>query len=149
MNTNITYGRLEGGTFSFLDLEAIRSLLGQLSTEYKPERDFSLIERLQLTITSGAIIVARNEEGTIVGMVSLTKSVHPVRVDYSIEDVIVDEPYRRRGIGEALMDSTHTVAMKLGVRRLDLHSSRPEAIMFYKKLGYLKSKSEILTKLLS
>jgi GNAT superfamily N-acetyltransferase len=69
-------------------------------------------------------------------MASLVKVKKLSRLGHWIEDVVVLERYRDKGIGRALMEKVHWYAEQSGITILDLHSSRPGAIALYKKLGY-------------
>lgn len=58
-----------------------------------------------------------------------------------VENVIVDEKYRRQGIGRLLMDYAIARAKKAGCYRIGLSSDkkRPEAHQFYRALGFKAS----------
>lgn len=55
-----------------------------------------------------------------------------------VENVVVDENYRRHGIGKLLMDYAITRAKKAGCYRIALSSDkrRKEAHQFYRSLGF-------------
>jgi len=55
-----------------------------------------------------------------------------------IEDVVVDQSARGKGLGKALMNYAHVKAKKLGVKSIDLTSrpSRESANKLYQNLGY-------------
>jgi GNAT superfamily N-acetyltransferase len=55
-----------------------------------------------------------------------------------VENVIVDQKYRRQGIGKLLMDYAITRAKEAGCYRIGLSSDkrRQEAHQFYRKLGF-------------
>jgi predicted GNAT family N-acyltransferase len=52
-----------------------------------------------------------------------------------VERVAVLSPYRKRGIGRALMDKIERYAKDLGMSEMILHA-QDRAVPFYKKLGY-------------
>jgi ribosomal protein S18 acetylase RimI-like enzyme len=58
-----------------------------------------------------------------------------------IRDIIVDEPWRKRGIGKSLMQDAHKWAKQQGASSVELiaFSFNTEALSFYRNLGYLDS----------
>lgn len=126
------------------DFETVKNLLTELSgkpSDLTPDRykEFS---------TNGMTFVARLPDNRIVGMVSLIAVTKLSRVAYWVEDVVVDPAYRGRGICEALMNKIEHEALQCGFRKLDLHTSRPNAARLYEKLGYEKRESTMYQKFL-
>jgi ribosomal protein S18 acetylase RimI-like enzyme len=78
------------------------------------------------------------EGAEIVGMLTLVLVRIPTGLRGHIEDVVVAEPHRKKGIGEALTQHAVTVARTSGARTLDLTSrpSREAANRLYQKLGF-------------
>ncbi|MBE7067988.1 MAG: ribosomal-protein-alanine N-acetyltransferase [Clostridiales bacterium] len=60
--------------------------------------------------------------------------------DAEIENIAVDLPYRRQGIGRKLMEEMHEKAKSLGAKRclLEVRVSNISAISLYEKYGYEK-----------
>lgn len=58
-----------------------------------------------------------------------------------IRDIIVDEPWRKGGIGKSLMQNAHKWAKEQGASSVELiaFSFNLEALSFYRNLGYLNS----------
>jgi diamine N-acetyltransferase len=58
-----------------------------------------------------------------------------------IRDIIVDEAWRKRGIGKSLMQKAHVWAKEQGASSVELiaFSFNTEALSFYRNLGYLDS----------
>ena len=54
-----------------------------------------------------------------------------------VENMVVDEGHRRRGVGKLLMDHAFTRAKEAGCYKLQLSSNkeRPEAHRFYEEMG--------------
>ena len=48
----------------------------------------------------------------------------------------VDDDYRKRGIGRALMTRAHEKAIEVGCHGIWLETSNPNAMEFYRRLGY-------------
>ncbi|HET9913400.1 MAG TPA: GNAT family N-acetyltransferase [Anaerolineales bacterium] len=86
------------------------------------------------------LLVARDpdENGSIVGILCLTVYRVPTGLRSIIEDVIVDETMRRRGIGEALMRHAIELAREAGAEGVSLTSNpqREAANKLYQSMGF-------------
>ena len=91
------------------------------------------------------------EGDQIVGMGSLTINNNLWREGYLgyIEELIVDERFRRQGIGTQMLEQLVGVAKAQGCRCVELDAAfqRKEAHQFYEKQGF-KSRAYIFTKAL-
>jgi len=78
------------------------------------------------------------ENGEIVGVLSLTIYHVPTGLRSIVEDVIVDEKMRRRGIGEALVRSAINLARDAGANGVALTSNpqREAANQLYQSMGF-------------
>ncbi len=74
----------------------------------------------------------------IVGTATLTVSHSIGELGGEVDDVVLDEAYRGRGLGKKLMLSVIALAKKLKLERIDLTSrpSRIAANKLYQKLGF-------------
>jgi ribosomal protein S18 acetylase RimI-like enzyme len=117
-------------------LRAILPLLPQLSSS---PATLSL-EELEQIVSSPAtrLLVAKDDEGKVQGMLTLVLFLLPTGVRAWIEDVVVDEAIRRGGVGAALVQSALAVAEAAGARTVDLTSrpSREAANRLYQRLGF-------------
>ncbi len=97
--------------------------------------------KLQSIVSSDAsiLLVARAPgSDEILGSLTLVVFAIPTAVRAWIEDVVVDESARARGVGEALNRAALERAKKEGAKTVDL-TSRPEreaANRLYKRLGF-------------
>ena len=84
------------------------------------------------------LLIARADDGTIVGSLTLVLFRIPTAVRAWIEDVVVDESVRGKGIGEALNREALRIAKDAGARTVDLTSrpSREAANRLYQRLGF-------------
>ncbi len=92
------------------------------------------------------LLVARPEEGgPIVGTLTLVVFRIPTGVRAWIEDVVVDESYRGRGVGEILCREALNRASALGARTVDLTSrpSREAANRLYRRLGFVERDTNV------
>jgi ribosomal protein S18 acetylase RimI-like enzyme len=116
-------------------LESLNRLLPQLSTSATPLTSKQLDALLRNEAVS---LLVATEDDAIVGTLTLAIFPLPSGVRAWIEDVIVDEGARGRGVGEALCQHALDLARARGVRRVDLTSrpSREAANALYQRLGF-------------
>ena len=118
--------------------EAFQRLVPQLTNNNPPP---SLDDLADLVLDgSSTLMVARNDSGQIVGALSLTIYRVPTGIRSIIEDVIVDNAARGRGIGEALMVRAIEIAREKGAGNISLtsHPMREAANRLYLRLGFKK-----------
>ena len=104
-----------------------------LGSQYPKERFENRIEKLVNTVSIS--LVARNESGTVVGVLfGLTDFAYWLYVT----DLGVDRAYTGQGIGRQLMKTAHEIAG--GEKNIAVYLIANEnAIGFYEKLGMKKS----------
>jgi len=128
--------RVEAATEATEELaEALARLVPQLSRSSPPPGR----EELSEIITSPAttLLVARDGDA-VLGTLTLVLFRIPTGPRAWIEDVVVDEAARRRGVAEALTRAALDLAAEEGVRTVDLTSrpSREAANRLYVRLGF-------------
>jgi len=118
-------------------VEAFARLVPQLSRSSPPPGESELDEMVN---AAGAhVLMARlGENGLLVGTLTLVLFRIPTGVRAWVEDVIVDESARGRGVGEALSRQALETAAGAGARTVDLTSrpSREAANRLYQRLGF-------------
>lgn len=96
---------------------------------------------------ASTVLIARDgrDNGRIVGMLTLVVFRIPTGVRAWIEDVVVDEAARGRGVGEALNQAAVGRALELGARTVELTSrpSREAANRLYQRLGFVRRDSNV------
>ncbi|MEZ5181648.1 MAG: GNAT family N-acetyltransferase [Acidimicrobiales bacterium] len=111
-------------------------LVPQLSSSSPPPTR----EQLDEIVASPAtfLLLARDEDGTVLGSLTLVLFRIPTGLRAWIEDVVVDGDARGRGVGEALNRFAIDVAAERGARSVDLTSrpSREAANRLYRRLGF-------------
>jgi len=116
--------------------EALVRLVPQLSASASP----MTLDELTAIVASDAVklLVARNDDGSIVASLTLAVFPTPTGMRAWIEDVIVDEEARGRGIGEALTAEALALARAAGARTVDLTSrpARESANRLYARIGF-------------
>jgi ribosomal protein S18 acetylase RimI-like enzyme len=117
-------------------LQSINALLPQLSSSAQVISMDRLSELVESDNT--LIFIGTDESGQILGMLSLIVMKIPTGNKAWIEDVVVDQSARGKGMGKALMNHALEKAKELAVKSVDLTSrpSREKANMLYQSLGY-------------
>jgi ribosomal protein S18 acetylase RimI-like enzyme len=119
----------------------IRSLLPQLTEARMPPT----LEQLQEVVATQTLLVARDDDGAILGTLTFVRYRVSSGVKGRIEDVIVDESARGRGVGEALVREGMRLANDAGVLMLELTSMpyRQAANRLYRRLGFVRKPTNV------
>ena len=120
---------------------ALARLVPQLSRSSPPPPASEVAELVSAPATT--LLVARlagdgEVAGTIVGTLTLVLFRIPTAVRAWIEDVVVDDSARGRGVASALVNRALEQAAVAGARTVDLTSrpSRQDANRLYQELGF-------------
>jgi len=121
--------------------ETIRRLLPQLTEARTPPT----LEQLEEVVSNQTLLVARDEDGTVLGTLTFVLYRVSSGVKGRIEDVIVDEAARGRGVGEALVREGMRLANEAGVLMLELTSMpyRQSANRLYRRLGFVRKPTNV------
>jgi ribosomal protein S18 acetylase RimI-like enzyme len=117
-------------------VDAFARLLPQLTTSTRPP---AVAELMELVATRGTtLLVARGDDGRIVGALTLVTYRVPSGLNARIEDVVVDADARGQGVGEQLTREAVRLAELAGARHVELTSrpSREAAHRLYRRLGF-------------
>jgi ribosomal protein S18 acetylase RimI-like enzyme len=122
--------------------EAMRHLVPQLSSTAAPP-DRKTLDRI--VNSEATTLLAARADGRIVGFLALSMFPIPTGLRAWIEDVIVDEAARGKGIGEALTREALSLAQAAGARTVDLTSrpSRAAAGRLYERVGFASRSTRI------
>ena len=123
-------------------LTAMQRLMAQLTAQPSPDA-VELDEMLSSGAT--ALFLARQADKSIIGMAALTIFRVPSGLKAWIEDVVVDEAQRGKGIGQALTEACITHARTRGVSSIHLTSNprRIAANKLYQKLGFQRHETNL------
>src|SRR2546426_47225 len=118
-------------------IAAFNRLIPQLSRSAAVPTPDLIREIVEAQANTVLIARDRRENGRIVGLVTLVVFRIPTGMRAWIEDVVVDEAVRGRGVGEALSLEAVRRAVELGARTVELTSrpSREAANRLYERLG--------------
>ena len=121
--------------FSAQALDAINGLLPQLSPSVVVLEESDL--RNIVDSESTKLFLAIDEDG-VFGMLSLVLFRIPTGRKAWVEDVVVDEKARGRGVGKVLTEHAIQVAREHGAHSVDLTSrpSREAANALYQRVGF-------------
>jgi GNAT superfamily N-acetyltransferase len=124
-------------------LSAIRRLLPLLSRSAPVPEAYDLETMTSSPATQ--LLIARLEDGQIVGTLTLAIFRIPSGVRAWIEDVIVDDEARGHGVGAALCEEAIRRAQLAGARTVDLTSGpkREAANRLYQRLGFVQRETNV------
>ncbi len=114
---------------------AVTALLPQLSSSAPPPTHQQLA---RIVADPATTFFVAEDDGRIVGSLTLVVFDIPTGRRAWIEDVVTDTAVRRKGVASALVDAALTHAATIGARTVDLTSrpERGEANNLYLKLGF-------------
>lgn len=117
-------------------------LIPQLSNS-NPPSDAVTLEAI--VASESSVLLVAVSDGEIVGSLTLVLVAIPTGLRAWIEDVVVDEAARGRGVGEALNEEAIRRARARGARTVDLTSrpSREAANRLYARLGFEKRETNV------
>jgi len=126
-------------------LEALQRLLPQLS----PGRPVpTTVQVKELMAAHGStLLLARDEDGQIVGTLTFVVFRTTTELRARIEDVVVEEHARGKGLGEQLVREALRLGRERGARSVTL-TSRPDreaANRLYERVGFAQRETNVYT----
>ncbi len=127
---------VEATTVTVELVHAFATLIPQLSSSNPPPTAQDLAEIIAAPATQ--LLLALDGDATVLGALTLAVFRIPTGVRAWIEDVVVDEATRGRGVGEALNREALARARASGATTVELTSrpSREAANRLYQRLGF-------------
>jgi ribosomal protein S18 acetylase RimI-like enzyme len=126
-------------------LEALQRLLPQLS----PGRPLPTTAELKelMDAHGSTLLLARDELGHIVGTLTLVVFRTTTELRARIEDVVVDESARGKGLGTQLVKEALRLAEERGARSVSLtsRSDREAANRLYQRIGFEHRDTNVFT----
>ena len=124
------------------DLAAIERLLPQLSSSatFDRARVVAMLEH------DGTDLILARANGRLVGMATLASFPLPSGLRGHLDDVVVDQSLRGRGIARLLLEAVIELARERRLRTLDLTSrpKRESAIRLYEAVGFQRRDSMLM-----
>ncbi len=123
-------------------VDAMNGLIPQLSTSNPPPSP----SQLEAIVDSDAttLLLAR-DDSTVVGSLTLALFRIPTGLRAWIEDVVVDDDARGKGVGRMLNEAAIDHARRAGATTVDLTSrpSREAANRLYQRLGFVERDTNV------
>lgn len=122
----------------------IEVLYGKLSTTSPPDTTVGALRRMADNYPHSQAILAF-DGNQVVGMASLVQKVHLNWIGGSLEDIVVFEAYRNRGIAKTLVQRLIHIARIDEIEWLDLTSAphRTAAHHVYEGLGFKRNETYV------
>ncbi|QQS26409.1 MAG: GNAT family N-acetyltransferase [Actinomycetota bacterium] len=123
-------------------VEAFGRLVRQLSRSSAPPTPDELSEMVD---SAASDVLVAYDGDSICGTLTLVTFRIPTGVRAWIEDVVVDEAVRGKGVGEALNRFAIELARQKGAKTVDLTSrpSREAANRLYRRLGFVQRDTNV------
>ena len=121
---------------------AFERLIPQLSSSNPPPTEAEL---RQIVDSDSTLLLLAEDEGVIVGSLTLALFRIPTGLRAWIEDVVVDSAARGKGVGEMLNRFALDEAQRRGATTVDLTSrpTREAANRLYQRLGFVKRDTNV------
>ena len=125
-------------------LKAFDRLIPQLSRS-NPAPDADTLRSIIDSEASTILLAHDDETGRIVGSMTLAMFRIPTGLRAWIEDVVVDESARGKGVGHTLNEAALELARQAGATTVDLTSrpSREAANRLYQRLGFVQRETNV------
>ena len=125
-------------------VDAFVRLTPQLSSS-SPAPSEAVLDEIVSSPASVLFTARDGADGPIIGSLTLALFRIPTGLRAWIEDVVVDEAARGRGIGSALNEAALDHARDVGARTVDLTSrpSREAANRLYRRLGFVPRETNV------
>jgi ribosomal protein S18 acetylase RimI-like enzyme len=120
------------------DSAAVAELLGELGYPSTPEQAAERIERIASDPTTWLVVAELDGEIAGCGVLHVQNLVERDEPGVEVAGLVVGERFRRRGIGELLMQALEDEARVRGGKTMVLNTAhrRADAHAFYEALGY-------------
>jgi GNAT superfamily N-acetyltransferase len=128
--------RIEPVTEATTEVYAALSLL---LPQLNPQLPVPTMERLRLIVADPAVTLLLARDGDqIVGTTTVIVYTTPFWIKARLDEVVVDESARGRGVGAALVKASIDLAREKGVEVVELQSGvqREEANRLYPRMGF-------------
>lgn len=123
-------------------LEALATLLPQLNPELPP---LDMQRLVKVVSDPAATLLVVREGSAILGTATVLVYSTPAHRKARIEDVVIDEAARGKGVGEALVRRCIEVAREKGAEIVELQSARWREVAnrLYPRLGFERRDSNL------
>jgi GNAT superfamily N-acetyltransferase len=121
-----------------LDADAVAALLGELGYPTSPAQAGQRLQRIAADPSSWVIVAEVESELAGLGVLQVQNLVERDEPGCKVAGLVVGQRYRRRRIGELLMQALEDEARRRGGKVMGLNTAhrRADAHAFYEALGY-------------
>jgi len=137
------------------DITAMAGLLGELFSierDFQPDPDKQRVALAMLLASDLAEVLVAEDDGHVIAMCTMQRLVSTAEGGWAglVEDVVVSEHYRGRGIGSLLLQTMARRATAWGIRRLQLLADQANApaLDFYKRSSWQPTQLVALRKVI-
>ena len=125
-------------------VDGFARLIPQLSKSSPPPTAAEIAEMIE-SPASDVLVASDASTGSILGALTLVVFRIPTGVRAWIEDVVVDDAARGRGVGQRLNQHAIELARSRGAKTVDLTSrpSREAANRLYRRLGFVERETNV------
>lgn len=117
----------------------VHAALARLLPQLNPQLPIPTMERIQAIIADPAVILLLARDGEeVVGTTTLIVYPTPFWIKARLDEVVVDESARGKGVGAALVKACLEIAREKGVEVVELQSGvqREAANRLYPRMGF-------------
>jgi GNAT superfamily N-acetyltransferase len=117
----------------------VHAALARLLPQLNPQLPVPTMERLRAIIADPAVTLLLARDGDqIVGTTTVIVYTTPFWIKARLDEVVVDESARGKGVGAALVEASLDLAREKGVEVVELQSGvhRAEANRLYPRMGF-------------
>ena len=120
------------------DAASVAALLGELGYPSSPDQAAERIERIAADPSTWVVVAEVDGEIAGLGALHVQNLVERDEPGCEVAGLVVGERFRRKGVGEALMEALEAEALQRGGRWMVLNTAhrRSDAHAFYEALGY-------------
>ncbi len=125
--------------------DAVRAAVERLLPQLSRSATFSEQTLAWVVAHEATTLFVAKVGGDVVGALTLVMYPLPTGLRAHVDDVVVDDAVRGRGVGEALVRAGVDRAVEVGARTVDLTSrpSRESAIRLYERVGFVRRDSTL------
>jgi GNAT superfamily N-acetyltransferase len=125
------------------DAAAVAILSGQLGYTISEEQTLQNIQTIIKSKTSTAFVAVYDKE--VIGWTSVSYNIQlESRPSAELRGLVIDERYRKKGIGKMLVEKAKEWGRERGIEllRLRCNVKRTETHIFYVRLGFTETKQQ-------
>lgn len=141
MKTGITIEEATGDDLPFM--AKLLSILFAIESDFVIDYAKQLAGITKLFASDTTDMLVARHEGIVVGMITMQRLISSAEGDYigQLEDLVVEEAYRKMGVGSRLINKMRFIAQEYGYKRIQLAAdvNNDNALHFYTRRGFYRT----------